>query len=375
MQKKLFYVFSIDYQLISHRKNLVMAAINAGYKVTVVAHATKYKNVIENMGARFIEFPINRVGTNIFEEIKTLWFLIRLYNKYKPDIVHHVSMKVVLWGSIAAKLTRIKKVVNAINGLGIYFESRKVDSIVKRIFMQLMKFGHNRNNVTTIFQNREDELFFSDYGVISPKQVWFIKGSGVDLNEFCHSEVPLKRPAKIVFTSRMIEEKGVIDIIEAAKILKKDYQNDITFQLCGLIETNPKAISLQYLQEQCDGTYIQYLGYQENIKQILTESTIVILPSYYCEGVPKSLIEAAAIGRPIITTDWIGCKEVVDDGINGFLVHIRSPKDIANKIEILLNDNTLLKNMGNASRYKAEKEFSVEYVVKEHIKIYEKTND
>lgn len=368
--KKIFYVFSIDYQLISHRKAVVQAAIQKGYNVTVVAQDTGYRKEIESMGAKFIDLPINRVGTNILEELKTFFFLFNLYKNHKPDLVHHISIKVVLWGALAARLAKVKNVVNAVNGLGVFFSTGEVDSLVKKIFMQLIRFSNNRKKCITIFQNNEDKQFFLSNKALKESQIRIIRGSGVDLNEFKFSEPPLEFPLKIVFTSRMVKEKGVEDIINAAKLLKNKYFDKIQFLLCGLIETNPNAVSESYLQSECDGDYIQYLGHCTNIKDILSKSSIVLLPSYYREGIPKSLIEATAIGRPIITTNSVGCKETVEDGKNGFIVPIKSPEEIANKIEALVSNLDLISKMGKESRLLSEKEFSIDIVIDKHLQIY-----
>jgi glycosyltransferase involved in cell wall biosynthesis len=367
---KLFYVFSIDYQLISHRREVVTAAVKEGYDVTVVAENTGHREEIEKIGVRFIELPINRVGKNPIEELRTLRFLYKLYKKEKPDIVHHVSMKVVLWGGLAAKLAKVPGVVNAINGLGVFFESGEVDTVIKRLFVELVRFSHRRIHVLTIFQNNEDCEFFVNRRIIKQYQTRRINGSGVDLKLFNFSPLPKDEPINLLFTSRMVEEKGVLDIIEAANILRPNYEGKICFLLCGLIETNPKAIKKERLDKECDGKYIKYLGQRTDIKDLLQQSSIVLLPSYYREGIPKSLIEATAIGRPIITTDWIGCRETVVDGVNGYLIPIKSPEILANKIEILINDERLRLSMGKESRRIAIAKFSIDEVIRRHLKIY-----
>ena len=375
MNKKLFFVFSIDYQLISHRRRVVEAAIQNGYHVTVVAQDTGYRKEIESIGCDFIELPINRVGTNIFEELKTLRFLYKLYRKEKPQIVHHVSIKVSLWGGLAARLARVNGVVNAINGLGVFFESGELDSMVKKVFMRIIRFSNHRKNCVTIFQNNDDKGFFVNNHGIKPEQCRMISGSGVDLEEFAYSEVPADLPMKIVFTSRMVKEKGVLDIIEAAKILREKYYDKIQFQLCGLIETSPTAIPSSLLETECDGKYLCYMGHVKNVKQVLTESTIVLLPSYYREGIPKSLIEATSIGRPIVTTDWVGCRETVKDGVNGYIIPIKSPTVLAERLEQIITNPELAKRMGEASRQLAETMFSINTVVDAHLTIYQELLD
>lgn len=368
---KLFYVFSIDYQLISHRKAVVEAAINAGHEVTIVAQDTGYRHEIENLGTRFIDLPINRVGTNLSEELQTLRFLYQLYRKNKPDIVHHVSLKIVLWGGLAARFAGVHSVVNAINGLGVLFANGEADSFMKKMILRVIRFSNQRKRAITILQNKDDQDFLLKHKAVKKSQIRIIHGSGTDLDDFNFSEAPNHSPLRIVFTSRMVEEKGVKDIIEAAKLLKEKYKNKITFWLCGLLETNPKAISKEYIEAECDGQYIAYKGFCKNIKEILNSSDIVVLPSYYREGIPKSLIEATAIGRPIITTDWTGCRETVDNGINGFLIPIKSPIQLAQKIEQLVLDPELRKKMGKASRKKAEQVFSIKTVISHHLQIYE----
>lgn len=369
--KKIFFVFSIDYQLISHRRKLIEAVLKAGNDVTVVAQDTGYADAIRQMGCKFINLPINRVGTNIREELKTYRFLKKLYRKEKPDIIHHVSLKVALWGGLAAKRVGAHGVVNAINGLGVFFGTGKADTWVKKVFLKIVAYANRRENALTIFQNDSDKSFFVGHGAIKEEQCRYIKGSGVDLSEFAYVPEPEDEVLNVIFTSRMVEEKGVTDIVDAALMLKDKYEGRVRFLLCGLLETNPKAISKAYLDEMCDGNYIKYMGHCDNIKEVLRASSVVLLPSYYREGVPKSLIEATAIGRPIITTDWVGCRETVDDGVNGFLIPPKCPEQLAEKLSLLLDDKDLRMRMGRASRVKAEKEFSVDLVVEKHFAIYD----
>ena len=368
---KLFYVFSIDYQLISHRRDVVEAAIAEGYDVTVVAKNTGYRDVITGMGARFVDLPINRVGTNPLEELRTLSFLYRLYRREKPDLVHHVSLKVSLWGGLAARLAKVPAVVNAINGLGVFFASGEVDSLGKRIMMKIFQFSNHRDKSVTIFQNTDDSSLFVQHRALRSEQIRLIDGSGVNLTKYKFVPEEETLPLSLLFTSRMVEEKGVLDIIEAAKLLKPQYEGRVRFQLCGLIESNPKAVNRETLERECDGEYIQYLGQRNDVLDLLRRAAVVLLPSYYREGIPKSLIEATAVGRPIITTDWVGCRETVQDGVNGFLIPIKSPATLAQKIEVLVTNKDLRRSMGEASRRIAEERFSIEMVINKHLQIYQ----
>ena len=369
--KSLFFVFSIDYQVISHRQELIIATKKAGYQITVVAQNTGYMETIQNLGITFVDLPINRTGLSLREELKTFLFLYKLYKKYKPDIVYHVSIKVAFWGGLAAKLTVVNNVVNAINGLGVFFSNESHYSLLQKCFLRVFKFSCNRSNLITILQNNEDKQFFVDHKCLNEKQIRVIRGSGVNLNTFEFIKPLPKDKIIIVFTSRITEEKGVIDLIKAANILPDRYKKKVIFKIYGLLETNPKAVNKELLDSLCDDVYIQYFGFEANVKKVLAESDIVVLPSYYREGIPKSLIDAAAIGRPIVTTEWVGCKETVVDGYNGFLIPIKSPEAICEKLMVLIDSEELRLEMGKNSRKIAEKYFSIEDVIQRHLSIYE----
>lgn len=366
---KLFMVVNEDRFFLSHRAPLALAAKDSGYDVTIVAKDTGMKAQIESMGFPMLDLPVNPTGMNPFQEFKSLWFLYNLYRKRKPDIVHHVGMKDILWGGLAARLTHIKGVVNAVSGLGGLFGGTKLSLSVKGI-LRVMRFSNNRENVEVIFQNNDDMSIFLANKVVDPSQIEFTKGSGIDLNDYAFFPEPKDGKIKIIFTARMVKEKGIYDLIEAAEILKNEYANKIQFLLCGRLTSNKTGISEEYMREHCDGEYICWLGERSDVKQLLENSHIMAFPSYYREGVPKSLIEASAIGRPIITCNSVGCRDVVDDGINGFLIFPKNPQALAEKLEILINDKSLREIMGKNSREKAEREFSIKKVVDTHLRIY-----
>ena len=175
----------------------------------------------------------------------------------------------------------------------------------------------------------------------------------------------------VIFTARMVREKGTMVLIDAAELLRKDYEEKVDFWLCGRLSLTPNSLTEEELRAHCDGSYIQWLGFRSDVKELLQESSIVAFPSWYREGVPKSLIEACATGRPIITCNSIGCKDVVDDGVNGFLIPVRDSKALAEKLRILLEDKDLRERMGRAAREKAEREFSLENVIQKHLEIYQ----
>ncbi len=359
-----------DRFFLSHRKDIALAAQRAGWDVTIVCKNTGRRKEVEDSGLKMLEMPINPTGTNLFQELQTFCFLFNLYKKNKDSIVHHVGLKSILWGGLAAKLTGVKGVVDAVSGLGVIF-SEDSSSLIAKAILLLLRFSHHRKRTRVIFQNREDEELFLRHKIIKKEETVFIKGSGVNLEEYSYTPQSATSSVKVLFTARMVKEKGVTVLIEAAERLRKDYQGKVEFWLCGGLSGNPKALKKEELRQLCDGKYIQWLGYRSDIQQLLQNSHIMAFPSYYREGVPRSLIEACAIGRPIITTNSIGCRDTVDDGINGFLVPVKNSKALAEKLQLLIDNPSLRAAMGKASREKAEREFSVINVVTKHLQLYE----
>ena len=369
IMKKLFIVVNVDWFFLSHRKDIALAAQRAGWDVTIVTADTGKLKDIEAIGLKAINLPMSRSGMNIKEELGALNFLRKLYKREKPDVVHHVGMKTILWGTLAAKFAKVKGVVNAVSGLGGFFaEDNK--SILAKVMPKVLRFSHHGQNLLVIFQNHEDEAMYVKKGIIKKEQARFIKGSGVNLKEFCHTPEPQSQTVKVILTARMIVEKGVFLLTEAAERLRKEYEGKVEFWLVGGLDDHPGAITKEQLDAVCDGSYIKWLGYRTDVKELLQQSHIVAFPSFYMEGLPKSLIEATAIGRPIITTQSIGCKDTVDDGVNGFLIPTKDVGALVEKLRVLIDDADLRQRMGRAAREKAEREFSLDIVIERHLKIY-----
>jgi len=366
---KIFIVVNVDWFFLSHRKEIAINALKNGYDVTIVTKDTGRRKEIENLGLKFIDLPMNRVGINIFEELKTLSFLCRLYILERPDIVHHVGLKTILWGTLAAKITNVDGIVNAVSGLGIAFSSEN-NSFFSKLLLKILRLSHNYKNLVVIFQNNEDKNLFLQNRLINAEQSEMIKGSGIDLELFNYTPEPDDNKIRVLFTARMIEEKGVFILTDAAKKLKDKYSDRVQFLLCGGLDDNPKAISKSELMGVCDGEYVQWLGFRSDVLDLLKQCHIVAFPSYYKEGLPKSLIEATAIGRPIITTNSIGCKETVVDGWNGFIIPIKDSDTLSEKLSVLIDNKELRQEMGRNSRTLAIKDFSIENVVNRHLEIY-----
>lgn len=375
--KKLFIVVNVDWFFLSHRKDIALAAQQAGWDVTIVTADTGKLKDIEALGLKVINLPMSRSGMNLKEELGTLNFLRKLYKQEKPDVVHHVGMKTILWGTLAARFAKVKGVVNAISGLGGFFAEDNT-SLMAKVVPMVLRFSHDRKHLLCIFQNFEDKGLYVKNKIIKEEQARYIKGSGVDLKEFCYTPEPVVNEndnsvnkLRVILTARMIVEKGIFILTEAAEKLRPKYEDKVEFLLVGGIDDHPGAITKEQLDAVCDGKYIQWLGYRTDVKELLQSSHIVAFPSYYMEGLPKSLIEADAIGRPVITCNSVGCKEAVIDGHNGYLIPTKDVDALVEKLDILLSNAKLRQEMGRNSRAYAEANFSLEEVIKKHLSIYQ----
>ena len=368
--KKLLMVANVDWFFISHRLCIAQEAVKQGWQVTVAAENTGRASEIESEGIRFVDFPFSRSGTNPIEELKTLKNFYKLYKDLQPDVVHHITLKPVIYGSIVAKILRIKGVLNAVSGLGYNFTEGRF-GIVPRIMIKKMRFGFARKNVSIIFQNKEDYQELKELKVLGlTNTIVFIKGSGVNLDTFKPQEVLKRSKIKILLPTRMLWDKGVKEVKEASDILKEKYSEKITFVLSGLADEENKAgVPSSYLNDWQDGDYVQWIGYQKDMVAIYQDADIVLLPSYR-EGMPKTLIEACAMGKPIITTEAIGCKECVDEGINGFKVPVKSSEELAQGIIKMIENDSMREEMGKQSRLKAIKEFDQKQVIAKHLELY-----
>lgn len=370
MKTKILFVTNVDWFFISHRLVIAEKARENGFEVIVAAEDTGRSHEIVDKGIQFINLPFSRSGTNLIKEFNTLIKFFKIYYTIKPDIVHHITLKPVIYGSIIAKFLKIKGVVNAVSGLGYNFTEGRVN-IVSKIMLKLMGYGFKNNKVSIIFQNKDDFQELSNLKVISShNKIYYIKGSGVNLKDFFQTEFPDFEKIKVVLPIRMLWDKGVYELYEASKLLKVKYFDKIEFILAGMADEENKAgVPASFLKSWEEGEYVKWIGYQKNMFGVYNNSHVVVLPSYR-EGMPKTLIEACAMGRAIITTNAIGCRECVDEGINGLKVPVKDVRSLALAIEKLINNPDLIIEMGNASRLKAEKEFDVNFVVLTHLKIY-----
>ena len=371
MQKKLFIVVNQDWFFLSHRLPIGVAAKEDGYDVTIISEDTGVSNKIRETGLKTIDLPINKAGTNIKDEIKTFFFLYKLFRREKPDIVHLVGLKTMLWGSLACRLAGVKAMVSAVCGLGVLFDEEHAHSFMTRSILKVLRVTHNKKRLAVIFQNNDDKAIFLNAKIMKEEQCAFTNGSGINLQNYDYTPEPTDGLIRIIFTARMVEDKGTLVLIDAAKKLESEYKGKVQFLLCGGLDTNPNGITKEMLESRCDGEYIQWLGHRKDVLELLRQSHIMAFPAWYREGLPKSVIEAEAIGRPVVTTDSVGCRDTVIDGKNGHMIPIKDSDALAMALKKLIDNPELRQTMGKNAREFAVKRFDIKDVVKVHMDVYD----
>ena len=368
--KTIVYFVSEDWYFCSHRLPIARKALAEGFKVVVITKVSKHKDAIESEGFELAPIEIKRGGMNLFSELKTISELYSYYKKYNPDIVHHVAIKPVIYGTLVAQFIGSIKIVNAMAGLGYIFISNKKKVKLLRFFIhQLFRFLFRSKNSQLILQNKDDLEYFLKNKLVNNDNVAIIRGSGVNIEQFTFMNEVKDTPI-VMLASRMLWDKGVGEFIEAAKILKQEGV-EARFVLVGDSDPeNPASIPNAQLSEWHELGIVEWWGERGNMHEMLTQSHIVCLPSYR-EGLPKVLLEAASCGKPIIATDVPGCREIVHNGENGILVPLKDSSSLASAMKELINNPEKRKIIGINGRRLVENEFSEEIVVSQTLKVYQ----
>lgn len=359
--KNIAIVSNTSWSLYNFRKGLIQHFIDAGYTVFAVAPRDKFVAEIEQLGCAFIELQhINNKGTNPLEDLLLARELRQIFRTKGIGYCFLFTPKINIFGSMAAKFTSTKVVVT-INGLGHVFtdgQPRWLQYTVKRLYALAFK-----NLEAIFFQNNDDKDYFLDFNLIQlHHKIRVVKGSGANLTTF-DQKYDFNKNNQLVFvlSARLIHEKGLYEYFEAAKLLKAKFPN-VTFALLGLEANNPSAIPLSVIEDMHDKKIIDYWGATDDMSEMLNKVDVVVLPSYYKEGIPKILIEAMAKGLPLITTQNVGCKETVEEGKNGFLIPVKDAAALHKAMEKMIRMSTeQLSAMGANSREKAELEFDEKY--------------
>lgn len=358
---RLLYFVNIPRFFVSHRLPLAQAAQAAGYEVHITTSSHDTENVarIQASGLTYHPLTMSQHGTNPLNEVKALQSTIALYRRLKPDIVHQVSIKPVLYGGLAARVVGIPAMVSAMSGLGYVFIGPGTKPRLLRLLVTpLLKTALSHRNSRMIFQNPDDQARFIRLGLIEAARTVLIRGSGVDTNVFTAQPEPDDTPV-VMFAGRLMWPKGLGDFVEAARRLK----GQARFVVVGYPEpTSPDSVPLDELETWQREGLIEWWGKRDDMPRVYSQAHVVCLPSTYGEGVPKVLIEAAACGRPIVTTDTPGCREIARGGQNALLVPPYDVKALTVALERLIHDGNLRRALGAKGRQIVEAEFSLTLV-------------
>jgi len=368
MKKKIAIISNLSWNLYNFRLSLMVAMRDAGYEVVAIAPYDSYSQKIIDAGFEFHAIEMNAQGINPLEDLKTTYAFYKLFKKTSPDVVCQYTIKPNIYGSLMATLLKIK-MVNNIAGLGTLFIKENLVTKIAKMLYKISQYKADR----VFFQNRDDLALFTTQGLVNAKKCDVLPGSGVDTHRFKPHYKEESEKVRFLLIARMIWEKGIGEYVQAAREIKKNHPN-VEFCLLGFLDVeNPGAITKEQMDAWVEEGVVNYLGVSDRVDEVIQSADCVVLPSYYREGTPKTLLESGSSGKPIITTDNVGCRDVVDDGINGYLCEPRSWEDLASKMEqFLALSHEERVAMGKRSREKMVREFDEKIVIDKYLDILNK---
>lgn len=361
-RRRVVIAVNSTWNLLNFRSGLIRALVASGYEVVAVAPPDAYVPELTVLGCRFVPLSIDHQGTHPGRDLLLLWRFYILFRHERPDIYLGYTVKPNVYGSLAAHILGIP-VVNNITGLGAVFIK---DSWLTHVVRVLYRLALSRS-AKVFFQNNDDRQIFILGGLVTPSITDRLPGSGIDLTKFTPSPLPGRSPLRFLLIARMLWDKGVGEFVDAARILKCRGIN-ADFCLLGFLDVqNPAAICRKQMDDWVEEGVVRYLGVSKDVRTEIELADCVVLPSYR-EGTPRTLLEAAAMGRPIVTTNSAGCRDVVDDGINGYLCQLKDAKDLADKMYIVASLSSEAREiMGYRSRKKVENEFDERTVINKYL--------
>jgi glycosyltransferase involved in cell wall biosynthesis len=367
---KIIFFANTDWYLYNFRLELARYLREQGAEVVMMSPPGEYGPRIESAGFRWRALPMERRSLNPFREIQLLYFVCSIYKEEQPDIVHNFTIKSVIYGALAAQAAGIKKRIQAVTGLGHIFISQSLQArLLRPLVKVLLRQALRGKETRLILQNPDDQQLFFQHKLITQERVYLIRGSGVDTHRFIPRIREQQKKFRVLLAARLLWEKGIREYAEAAQLLAHRV-DELEFLLAGATDSgNPSAVPDQEISKWQEKGLFTVLGHVENMQKLMTEVDLMVLPSWR-EGTPRGLLEAAAMGLPIITTDAPGCREVVEHEQNGFLVPIGDAPALAEKIEYLLDNPETCRNFGKRGRAKVEREFAQEIVFHQTWKVY-----
>lgn len=374
---KILYLVNCSDFFCSHFLPLAIAAKNKGYDVVVAAGNSNQQKRIESLGLSFVEYRLSRSGKSILTEVKSFFDIFKLVGEIKPDLLHMLTIKPILYGCIADKIrfkNGVSRLVASITGLGSSsLSTRPADKCLWYFIQCAYKLSFISNKVNVVFENVDDMKQFSGLKLVPQSRCFLVNGAGVDTEKFSPS-VEKNDELSVILVARLLKDKGIREYIEAGKVIK-ERNVPIRLLLAGSVDhNNPSSMSADEIQMAHHNGYIEYLGFRTDVADLYKHSHVACLPSYR-EGLPKSLIEAASCGLPIVTTDVPGCRQLVDNHKNGFLIPPRDSNALAECLIHLHHNKDLLDDMGKASRMLAERKFGYDQVLASFFEIYNSAGD
>ncbi|MDE4616842.1 glycosyltransferase family 4 protein [Sinorhizobium meliloti] len=359
-------VASLTASLVIFRLELLKRLVAAGHDVIAFApeHDPRVEQELARIGVRFIQIPMARTGLNPLEDLRTLWTLRRHFARLQPDIVLPYTMKPIIYAGIAARTLGIKERCFLVTGLGHIFSEAAGASLkaraIRHLCVRLYRSALRGARVVFVYNDADDDdirRYRMLQGDLSPTM---ISGSGVDLDHFEFSKPPRSGPT-FLMVARLLRDKGVVEYVEAARIVRRSFPH-ARFQLLGHFDSNPTAISREEIDGWVREGILDYLGTTVDVRPYLAACNVFVLPSYYREGIPRSILEALATGRPVITTDLPGCRDTVQPGTNGMIVKPRDVAALADAMAAFAQDPDLAEKFGKRSRELAEAKFDVHMI-------------
>jgi glycosyltransferase involved in cell wall biosynthesis len=377
---KIIYVANWDWVIHNFRLALAHAARDAGYEVVLVCPAGKYVRKFEEAEFRWVEWSLDRKSLNPVGEVQSVLSLARIYEDEQPDLIHHDTIKPNVYGSLATWINQLRGVrdqppqlINSFMGIGFLFSERLLARILRSFVLPIMRFGMRRSHIFTTFSNEKDRVTFVQRDLVQSER------TRVMVSEFANTGRFQPRPngktgqdkLVVLMAARLLWDKGVQEFVTAAQALSET-GTPVEFWLAGEPDTEtPGFVPKEQLKKWDQKRFINWLGYRTDMPKLLKRADVAALPTFYNEGLPRFLVEAAATGLPLISTDLEACQRIVDDGRNGFVIPKQDPEQLANAVEKLVRNPSLRKTMGEASREKVLDEFAEREVVEEWLDLYD----
>jgi len=374
---KIALVLNDDFSMWHFRGDLIRRLVAAGHDVTVVVPPGDYRERLESLGARCLQVPMARFVDPV-ADLLLLWRLMRVFRRERFDLVHNMTVKPNIFGSLAARAARIPRIVCLVSGLGFVFKERPnlKGRMLRRLVMPLYRLAM-RVSDRTWFQNPDDYEYFVEKRLIPPEKGVVIRSGGINLGEYAPDVVPQERiaalrrelgiapdaPVVLTVAARLVWSKGVREFIEASQELTERYPGWVFVMLCPRDPDSDEEVPPEYIERNRHDRLVVVDTFREDVKTFTAMASVVVLASYYREGVPRTLLEGLAMSKPILTCDSVGCREVVRDGENGFLVPVRDSAALADKLAVLMDDESCRREFGSRSRRLAEEVFDERLVV------------